>query len=548
MNRLEDLESEVAALDKASGQLLIQRRKLHARIKSILKTIMRKEKAVADAHGESIDREFTAAADNALNLEVWLTEYRQITAALIDEHRGSLAEAEALHEAVQQGQERAAESAAARDQAQAQLDALEHARRDLAERLDAQRDENEILFQRFSESDERLSQLEAALGEARAAATAAGAHATRPAAAPSDLVERLAQAEAKYEALELLREKERRSHTLELASLAKQMAELRDRSEAVSRSPVTATASPSRAATSRERSRFFDDEEIATERPQPAAPTAPAAPHVRAALSPLIPTGESAPRSGAKPAAHRPTEVVILDDERRGPETAERLTAAGYPVTAFMPDPELIGQLPGRSIACLALNLADPRVWTAVRTMRSDPQFPPMPLVGYALAPPAAKGFWFGAVDFYILPPVKDTLHAVLQRVAGRLKQVVMLGADEELTGTVSRMLTRAGVNTAAAKDRGEALEILRSVYPHAFLIYPSSSPVDVFRAIPAIRELSLFRRTPLVFLLDETPPPHEEALFSNTARQIMRVGSLRPEDLPDTLAHAFGAYVRPKK
>lgn len=580
--QLEDLVAEVDALAKATNRLLVQRRKLQARVKSQLKSVMRSAKQLSEDRVEAVDREFRAAAENALNLEVWFTEFRQLVEHLTGLSREASEEAVAVHEALLRERQQGAASVAEREQAQARMESLEAARRAMAERFEAQCQENELLFQRFSEGDERLNQLEEALKEARAAA--ATAQSKQAADSSAELQARLTEAEGKYEMLALAREKDRRGHALEIAALTKQLAELRAHYEEQIREPEPAppierpapierpgSVEPARRPTggrrrgrlidtppslarsgpARDRPAIFADEDDAPARPsdRPAPPPLPpmaerAAPPPLPPVAPLV-VGGAPPPDMPKPQTVAQKELVLFDEERRGAELSLALTEGGFPVTPLAPEPQLIEQLPARSLACLALNLALPGCWSAARVMRGSAKFPPTPMVGYALAPPSPGGFWFGAIDFIVLPADKDALYTALQRVAPRLKQVLVIGTRDELSLAVSRLLARVSVNTSSAADRGQALDVLRTIYPHVLLAHPSSSPIDVFRAIAAIRGLSLFRRTPLVFLLDEKPPPQEETLFSNTARQILRSGNLKPDELPDALALAFSAYVR---
>jgi len=164
--------------------------------------------------------------------------------------------------------------------------------------------------------------------------------------------------------------------------------------------------------------------------------------------------------------------------------------------------------------------------------------------LAYASANPAAPAYWFGDVSFLRLPVDNQVLTKVLRRLASRLKQGLVISPDEKVGALLSRQLSHARVTSAVARDRAQALEAIKSIYPHIALAHLGSSPVDVFRAIAALRNVSMFSRIPIVFLLDGNPSPREGSLYGGAARTILRLGKLSPGTMADTLANAFSGHL----
>lgn len=518
---------EIESLDKASAKVLVQRRKLQARLKSLL----RRQAKIPPADLEKIEHELEVGRENAMNLEVWFSEYKQIAGLVIQEARELLVEMVETRQQVD-------ESQADRGSALGMVDTVERARRALADQLAHQAEELKQLRDAAAERVAAMATLEGDLAAARAVAANRG-----PAAPSADAVARAAELEARYQEACQSRERERRAHAVEVGNLTKQLtqlrhvyegqiAEMRERAAMAAGAPAPRTqpAKPPSVVES-----ILDSDSS----PRPSLRLLD--PHTREEMDPSKRATPVA-SSPARPAA--PTQLVLLDDEKFAPDTVAKLAEGGFPVTGFAPSVDILAQLPMDKIAAIALNLAVPASWAVVRRLRSG-DVRAVPLIAYAMADRSSSGFWFGPVECALLPPDKDRLFATLQRIAPRMKQTIVIGHDDDVTDAVSRELRKMRIESVSARNRADALEAIKSVYPHIAIAHPGSSPVDGFRALAALRGVSLFQRIPIVFLLDEKPVPKEEALYSGGVRTILRLGNLKASDLAETVAAAFTRYVR---
>jgi len=551
VGRVDDLEAEAQALHRETGRLLVQRRKIQARIKSLFKAILLQEPGLAERHAEVIEHELSAVDENALHFEVWFPEFKQITEVLVEESRDALRR---LAEASSQ----AAEAAAERDRARALIETLETGRILMNGRLDAQAEELDALRNARPEIEARAAQLEAELAEARARMT--NAPAERQDMALAEVEARLAETEARYQELGRIYEKDRIENAREIASLTKQLTRVREKYESQLAQLATQNERLAEALADKERAAQTGGMPTASPASSAVAPVQGEAPsgdvterrRVEAMLE-FDGSASGSHQSGGNEARERrevatpqrpPDQVVILDDDGVGQNAASELAEKGYPVTAFSPHPDLVSELSVESIACAVVNLAVPHAWTTVRAIAAMREAPPA-WIAYAAARPTAPAYWFGEVSFLVMPVEPQILTRALRRLASRLKQGIVISPDEQMATEISLQLSRARVTGAVARDRAQALEVIKAIYPHVALAHLASSPVDVFRAVAALRGVSLFSRIPVVFMLDGTPHPHEPSLYGAAARTILRLGKLDPRNMATTLAHILGEHLQ---
>jgi CheY-like chemotaxis protein len=552
LRRLDDLEAEAAALHKETSRLLVQRRKIQARVKFLFKSILLEAPNLVDSHGDLIDHELSATDENALHFEVWFPEFKQITEVLVEENRQALGR---LDEVSTQLDGALSE----RERARTLVDTLETGRMLMADRLEAQSQELTALRKAHAGLKERAVELQTQLAEVRVQIERAPAETDRSTLAETEA--RLANAEARYQELGQMREKDRIENAREVASLTRQLSQLRERYE----SQLAQLAMQNERLTET----LVDKERGLQHRGGPASAAASPAParvahtaaqaaesdgdtgrgrrKVESLLNLDAPEPGEVGNGGQRAASAEtlrqqapPDQVVIFDDEEVGRQVAAQLVEKGFPVTALSPQQDPASQLPLDSIACAVVNLAVPEAWTMVRTLASTRESPPA-WVAYAAAHPMATAYWFGEVGFLLMPFENQTLTRVLRRLATRLKQGIVISPDEQIGNEVSQQLGRARVTGAVARDRAQALEVIKAIYPHVALAHLASSPVDIFRAVAALRNVSLFSRIPVVFLLDGTPQSREGSLYSAAVRTILRLGKFDPHNLATALVNILG-------
>lgn len=437
---------------------------------------------------------------------------------------------------------RETELAAERDQLRAAVEQLERDREEWTRERDALSERCTQLEQACAERGERVATLEAELREAIAKAQAA------PATDPNGetAAVRLAEMEAKYLALVTTFDKERRTHANEIANLTKQLSQLRQRPagpppEAPHDPPIRSPRPLENPTPIRNEPIHFDAD------PPPQRPGAAArseAPSIGAEplpqRPPTLPSSQvpSLDKAGAVDVG--PAELVIVDDSEIGEEAARPLSRFGFPVATIPPNAELAERLAERTVAMLAINLAMPTTWRAIRTLAGTHALAETPMVAYALPQRTTTGFWFGGVRFLTLPVDDATLIETLRRLAPGVRQTIVIGSDSTVVAVVRQQLNKARVQVVTASDRRQALESLRGLTPQAIVVHPAASPVDAFRALAAIRGNWTFKDIPSLFLLDNAPPAREEELISAGVRTILRLGNLDVDELTNLVSSAM--------
>jgi CheY-like chemotaxis protein len=229
-----------------------------------------------------------------------------------------------------------------------------------------------------------------------------------------------------------------------------------------------------------------------------------------------------------------------------GANTSRQLGEYGHRVTPLAVDPESAAELQTRRFACAAINLSVPSAWTTLRSMRTSTSMPRIPLIAYALAANAPRGFWLGPVDFSILPINKCNLAEDLNRLVPKVRRVIAMSNDIDVMSDVRTQLTDTKISTAVVLDGRQALDLVATVRPEAAVLHLSPSCVDVFRAITGLRSSEIARDIPILFLLDDEPQPREEAFLTAGIRMLSSRGNLQHDDLIGTLSAALNPYCGP--
>jgi CheY-like chemotaxis protein len=220
-----------------------------------------------------------------------------------------------------------------------------------------------------------------------------------------------------------------------------------------------------------------------------------------------------------------------------------QLAAFGHHVTTIDPTPDASDALKDHTVTCAAVNLAAPQAWSLVRHLRNGSGIPRMPLVAYALAEDAPKGFWLGPVDFAVMPVGQCELVDLLNRLVPKLKRVIAMSNDIDVMSDVRTQLTGASISTAVVLDGRQALDLVPTIRPEAAVLHLSPSCADVFRAIAGLRSQEISRPIPIVFLLDAEAHPREDAFLTAGLRMLAGRGTLMPDGLVESLASAFDGY-----
>jgi chromosome segregation ATPase/CheY-like chemotaxis protein len=534
----ERLESELSSEHSAREALASERRDLLARVESLAaggQTLERErqaavvgaERRVAELEAEigrlsaTLDTTRSGAADE-------LTRTRHDAESVLDGLRVELAETARARDELQRalasaqqesaGQQRAlAEMSAERARLESVAEQLNSERRELGGRLDASGQEARAVAEARAAAETRAARLETELRALRENELAAA----REALAAESEARRAGEAEAaaasarQGEELAALRDELTATRQTQ-ERLAQQLAEkdllLQSAEENLGALELVADETDD------------DDTVLAIERD--AAPAREVSEDAD-----LITDVEAAVVSG---------ELILLDGEASAELAARKLAEFGHRVSALTPSTEAADGLKQRSVAAAAVNLVAPGAWSTLRHLRNGSGIPRMPLVAYALAESANKGFWLGPVDFAILPVAQLELAPLLNRLVPRVKRVLAMSNDIDVMSDVRTQLTGAGVSTAVVLDGRQALDLVPTIRPEAAVLHLSPSCVDVFRAIAGLRAADSARDIPILFLLDEEAQPREEAFLTAGVRMLTGRGALQPEALVDALASAF--------
>ena len=534
------LEGELAAQDTARTQLLQERQALQTRVDALAaggQTLeQERHAAIAGAQRRSAELEAEIARVSAA-LEATrthasdeLTRTRHDAESLLDGLRVDLAEAARARDELQRAlataqqecashQRALAEMAAERAQLAAATERLSAERNDLGGRLDTSSSERRSLTEARDAALVRVEALERELRTVRdeqlaeARTALAGEQQTRIA------VEAEVAATATRHAEEVAELRDQLAvFTHEQERLSQQLAEKDELLQSAEQDLGTLELSADGE---------DGEDDLVLDIERDAAPERAGAEEVDA-----LADGEAAaPDAG---------ELILLDGDASGARAARHLAEFGHRVSAMAPTPDGVNSFVQRKVTAAAVNLSTAVAWPTVRHLRNGSGIARMPLIAYALAENAPKGFWLGPVDFAILPVAQLDLPPLLNRLVPRVKRVLAMSNDIDVMSDVRTQLTAVNVSTAVVLDGRQALDLVPTIRPEAAILHLSPSCVDVFRAIAGLRTADAARDIPILFLLDAEPQPREEAFLTAGVRMLTGRGALAPDALVDKLASAF--------
>lgn len=574
--RLEELESELGAtrhnaealngrvqqLSDVNARLIAERRELHARIETLTRggqTLEQEKQAAINAAQARVTELESALSRMAKALDA-------ARAAAVDESsrlRGELSQLAETHErlgreladrqqALSAREEEAARVGAEAERLRSELQQAQRGRGELTAELDASRRSAGELQRAREQSEQRLAAIESELGEAQKARDAfeAQLHRTREQLG-AEAAARLATAERERQAIEAALAAEREARAAEVSDLTRQLAgvrsELTIQLEEMAQRHEAAQESFRAECDRLERALAEKDEILQTVEERLSAGDL-GDMEVEVDLESILAIDRStteteSPEPAVLGESASPSEVAILDAAGPAESAVGHLLELGYRAAAIVADAGNVAEaLAGHRIACAAVNLGLGTAWPAIRALRQGADGATPPLLAYALAPGSSTGFWFGPVDFSILP-VKENVIELLQRMMPKVRRVIAMSSDLDVMSGLRAELNKARISTAVVLDGRQALDLVPTVRPEAAVLHLSPICADVFRAIGGLRSTEAGRDIPILFLMDETPHPREEAFLSAGIRMLSGRGNLKSDELPSLLADMLGSY-----
>ena len=236
-------------------------------------------------------------------------------------------------------------------------------------------------------------------------------------------------------------------------------------------------------------------------------------------------------------------ELFLLDGDDSATAAALKLAEFGHRVSALAPSISAADSMKGRRVAGAAVNLAAADASSVVRHLRNGSDIPRMPLIAYALAEKASKGFWLGPVDFAPLPIDTVSLPSLLNRMVPKIRRVLAMSNDIDVMSDVRTQLTGAGISTAVVLDGRQTPDLVPTIRPEAAVLHLSPTCVDVFRAIAGLRAAEIARDIPTSSC--STPSRRHARRPSSPLASACSPAALawRPDGLVETLGSAFDTY-----
>lgn len=571
------VESRIQELGALNARLIDERRELHNRIDQLTKggqTLEQEKQAAMNAAlarvtelesalarmNKSAGEARSAAAQEMERLradaEREADELRSAAATLRKAHEAAREELEHRQRELDERTQNLDQAGAVIRQLRGSVQELEEARKETAARLDAAAQESARMRQAREETDRRIAILEESLSDTTAARDALATQIREmQERLESTATKQLNAAEAARQEIEAELARTRGQHSSEVAALSEQLQQVRtalgEQLADMTRRHELVTEEANRLTRMlEEKDLLLSTVEMRLTASEPAefeaAPEGALAidrgePEEREEEAPGAPAEEEVPAAAE---AAEPDQVVILDDGEPAVSAARRLSEFGLRVSTVAPSDGFNGQLGGRAAACASMNLAAPSMWQLLRTARgAENGWPKMPMYAYTLPTGAATGFWFGSVDFWVLPIRDNVLTGLMQRLVPKIKRVIAMSSDLDVMTAVRTQLSASRISAAVVLDGRQALDLLPTIRPEAAILHLSPTCTDVFRAISGLRNSDIGRDIPILFLLDHAPQPKEEAFLANGLRLLSSRGNLKAEELVTSLAASFSPY-----
>lgn len=238
-------------------------------------------------------------------------------------------------------------------------------------------------------------------------------------------------------------------------------------------------------------------------------------------------------------------EVLVVDEGTFAEELTRQLGASGLHATYTVGDVELGLELGVHRVTAVALNLALPDVWGAVRRLGGGPAARADVFLAYACAPGANVGIWLGPVSFAIMPLDRRRLAAILSRMVPELHRVVVISSDPDLRRTVGGELRTERIASSFVSSGGEALRVMLETPHEATIVHLSPRCRDAFRSLWALRIAQEAQDIPILFLLDEAADPRDVAFLTDGMCELAKHGHLGVEALAHSVLADLAARPR---
>lgn len=492
----------------------------HLGLATALRDDLAASQRAVDARGQLIADLRTQLEGGAAERQTLIEEQERLRQAMqrmtADQQRLESARAQWLvhEEARERLEARLSETAAERDQAlewRRQAETRQDAMRRQMDELGVQLGQREALAQAAIAEREQLA---ARLQAAETAAAAAARESAELRRAVNDAVERL--------------EEERLSHASELQTL---LEEFRPEAAQDAEASEPEFTEPESGAGEAAATAPIADA-LTIERSAPLTVAADALYEIADEVLPAVPQVPAVPLG----------ELVLLDEGRLAEQACAALAAAGFDVTAHLPDETTIDELARRKLKCIMVNLgAGAAAWRTLRMLRQRHGTRHVPILAYAANAQAATGFCFGRVDFALWPLEPGRMIERLGRLRPKLQRLLLVSTDVEGMGRLREPLTRARISSSVVLDAKQALEFAAIVQPEAAVVHLSPACPSGARAVTGLRANEPTRALPLLILIDDVPAANEDAFLANITRHFLARSGFQFSHLPEEIGRLIG-------
>jgi predicted nucleic acid-binding Zn-ribbon protein len=255
----------------------------------------------------------------------------------------------------------------------------------------------------------------------------------------------------------------------------------------------------------------------------------------RRGSAPALPGKEGALRADGTPREIPqvpPKSIVLLLDEAETAWTAARqLSRFGYRAKLLSSDEEVDDV----RVCGLAVNLAVAKAWSRIRQIKARPHVERL-TAAYALAPDSREGFWFGLVEFALLP-MRHASSEVLRTAPGA-RHVIILGQQRDVAVDVAQQLGQTRIEATIVTTSETLRDAFRYTPPDVVVAHISPPCAPTLRLLAELRHRE--PNPPILFLLDGVPRAGEDSLLSRDVRSLLQEGNLHTESLAALLRATF--------
>jgi len=238
--------------------------------------------------------------------------------------------------------------------------------------------------------------------------------------------------------------------------------------------------------------------------------------------------------------------VLVIDDNPEVIELIRKNIESDYNVVGLTHSEEAVAKTVDLRPDIITLDIMMPRRngWQVLRELKKTPETQDIPVIILSIIDEKNVGFSLGATEYIVKPVDKDVLLQKLKNLEklARIKKVMIVDHDATTREQINNVLNRAGCETTALADTGQALATLKGARPDLIILnLVMPDPGSEFDFIEKVKTNENTKKTPFILITEKDLGQDEIERLNGGIQAIINKGLLKETDLLEELKEIIG-------